>query len=57
MRAAGCYFWTLCPKALYKGIRIVHIVIVEDVLVLAYGPQRHTSTGLHKPRSLAACGG
>ena len=29
---------TLSRSALYIGIRIVHIVVVEDVLVLAYGP-------------------
>src|SRR5699024_10075912 len=30
---------TLSRSALYIGIRIVHIVVVEDVLVLAYGPR------------------
>ena len=29
---------TLSRSALYIGIRIVHIIVVEDVLVLAYGP-------------------
>ena len=28
---------TLSRSNLYKGIRIVHVVVVEDVLVLAYG--------------------
>ena len=30
---------TLSRSNLYKGIRIVHVVVVEDVLVLAYGPR------------------
>ena len=29
------YFGTKCPKALYKSVRVVEVVIVEDVLVLA----------------------
>ena len=28
------YFGTKCPKALYKSVRVVEVVIVEDVLVL-----------------------
>ena len=34
LRAAACYFGTKCPKALYKSVRVVEVVIVEDVLVL-----------------------
>ena len=30
---------TLSRSDLYIGIRIVHVVVVEDVLVLAYGPR------------------
>ena len=50
---------TLSRSALYIGIRIVHIVVVEDVLVLAYGPRFgyvylvHL-TSLVKPRPPAA---
>ena len=29
---------TLSRSDLYIGIRIVHVVVIEDVLVLAYGP-------------------
>ena len=44
---------------LYIGIRVVHIVIVEDVLVLAYGPcvcpvRLVHFTSLRKPRPPAA---
>ena len=34
LRAAACYFGTKCPKALYKSVRVVEVVIVENVLVL-----------------------
>ena len=50
---------TLSRSALYIGIRIVHIVVVEDVLVLAYGPRvRYVYlvhlTSLVQPRPPAA---
>ena len=39
---------------LYIGIRIVHVVVVEDVLVLAYEPRiRHTSTSYTSQASLS----
>ena len=50
---------TLSRSDLYIGIRIVHVVVVEDVLVLAYGPRFgyvylvHL-TSLVKPRPPAA---
>ena len=49
----------LSRSALYIGIRIVHIVVVEDVLVLAYGPRiRYVYlvhlTSLVQPRPPAA---
>ena len=34
MRAAAYYLGTKCPKVLYKSVRVVEVVIVEDVLVL-----------------------
>src|SRR5699024_12147355 len=51
--------YTLSRSDLYIGIRIVHVVVVEDVLVLAYGPRFgyvylvHL-TSLVKPRPPAA---
>ena len=35
-RKAECefFFGTKCPKALYKSVRVVDVIIVEDVLVL-----------------------
>ena len=50
---------TLSRSDLYIGIRIVHIVVVEDVLVLAYGPRVRCVylvhlTSLVKPRPPAA---
>ena len=50
---------TLSRSDLYIGIRIVHVVVIEDVLVLAYGPRFgyvylvHL-TSLVKPRPPAA---
>src|SRR5699024_12775848 len=50
---------TLSSSDLYIGIRIVHVVVVEDVLVLAYAPRFgyvylvHL-TSLVKPRPPAA---
>ena len=50
---------TLSRSDLYIGIRIVHVVVVEDVLVLAYGPRVRCVylvhlTSLVKPRPPAA---
>ena len=50
---------TLSRSDLYIGIRIVHVIVVEDVLVLAYGPRvRYVYlvhlTSLVKPRPPAA---
>ncbi len=50
---------TLSRSDLYIGIRIVHVVVVEDVLVLAYGPCVRCVylvhlTSLVKPRPPAA---
>ena len=50
---------TLSRSDLYIGIRIVHVVVIEDVLVLAYGPRFGCVylvhlTSLGKPRPPAA---
>ena len=50
---------TLSRSDLYIGIRIVHVVVIEDVLVLAYGPRVRCVylvhlTSLVKPRPPAA---
>ena len=50
---------TLSRSDLYIGIWIVHIVVIEDVLVLAYGPRVRCVylvhlTSLGKPRPPAA---
>ena len=50
---------TLSRSDLYIGIRIVHVVVIEDVLVLVYGPRVRCVylvhlTSLGKPRPPAA---
>ena len=50
---------TLSRSDLYIGIRIVHVIVIEDVLVLAYGPRVRCVylvhlTSLGKPRPPAA---